>query len=124
LHRFKENATLENTLELFFEYGQPSYQEFERQLVETFDYECFTMVRGYASNICDAAKQVQQIVGGIDEFVNKTLRPLPTRRAQAEKVLASYGQTNRSAFVFARLDNKILNDDQMKKIFWQVLKKN
>lgn len=122
-HRFKSEATLENTLELYFSMGKPSYQEFERQLVATFDYECFTMVRGYASNICDAAKQVQQIVDGIDEFVNETLRPLPTRRAQAEKVLASYGQTNRSAFVFARLDNKVLNDDQMKKIFWQVLKK-
>jgi hypothetical protein len=123
LHRFKGNATLENTLELFFEYGQPSYQEFERQLVATFDYECFTMVRGYASNICDAAKQVHQIIDGIDAFVDGTLRPLPTRRAQAEKVLASYSTTNRSAMVFTRLDDKLLSDDQVKKLFWQVLKK-
>ena len=123
LHRFKSEATLENTLELYFLNGRPSYQEFEQRLIEAFDYECFEMVRGYASSICDAAKDVQRIVEGIDEFVGGTLRPLPTRRAQAEKVIASYGQTNRSAFVFARLDNKVLNDDQMKKLYWQVLKK-
>lgn len=123
LHRFKENATLENTLELFFEYGQPSYQEFERQLQLQFDHECWGMVRGYASNICDAAKQVHQITDGIDAFVDGTLRPLPTRRAQAEKVLASYSTTNRSAMVFTRLDGKQLSDDQVKKLFWQVLKK-
>ena len=93
-HRFKSEATLENTLELYFSMDKPSYQEFERKLVETFDYECFTMVRGYASNICDAAKQVQQITEGIDKFVNGTLRLLPSRKAQAEKVLASYGTTN------------------------------
>jgi|FAXJ01.1.fsa_nt_gi hypothetical protein len=122
-HRFKSEATLENTLELYFSNERPPYQEFERRLIESFDYECFEMVRGYASSICDAAKDVQRIVEGIDEFVEGTLRPLPTRRAQAEKVLASYGQTNRSAFVFARLDNKVLNDDQMKKLYWQVLKK-
>jgi hypothetical protein len=122
-HRFKSEATLENTLELYFSYGQPSYQEFETKLVETFDYECFEMVRGYASQICDASKDVKKIVDGMNEFVTNKLRVLPTRKDQAQLILSSYGNTNRNSFVFALLDNKPLNDDQMKKLFWQCLKK-
>lgn len=122
-HRFKSEATLENTLELYFSYGQPSYQEFATKLVETFDYECFEMVRGYASQICDASKDVKKIVDGMNEFVTNKLRVLPTRKDQAQLILSSYGNTNRNSFVFALLDNKPLNDDQMKKLFWQVLKK-
>lgn len=122
-HRFKSEATLENTLELYFQMGKPSYNDFSIQLQTTFDYECFEMVRGYVSQICDAYKQVQQIVGGFENFVNSALKPLPNRKAQAEKVLASYAVTNRAAMVFALLDGKSLSDDHMKKLFWQVLKK-
>jgi hypothetical protein len=122
-HRFKSEATLENTLELYFQMGKPSYNDFSTQLQTAFDYECFDMVRGYVSQICDAYKQVQQIVSGFQTFVNGTLKPLPNRKAQAEKVLASYAVTNRAAMVFALLDGKILSDDHMKKLFWQVLKK-
>lgn len=123
LHHFKENATLENTLELFFEYEQPSYQEFEKQLQLQFDYECWNMVRGYASNICDAWKDVQKIVAGMQKFVDETLKPLPTRRDQAMKVLAAYGTTNRANFVFSLLDGKMLTNDQFMKLMYQVLKK-
>jgi hypothetical protein len=122
-HRFKSEASLENTLNLYFEMGQPAYSEFEQQLVAMFDYECFEMVRGFASSICDAAKEVRKIVEGMDKFVEETLKPLPNRRLQAEKVLAAYSTTSRASFVFVRLDGKPLNDEQLKKLFWQVLKK-
>lgn len=122
-HRFKSEATLENTLELYFQMGKPSYNDFSTQLQTTFDYECFEMVRGYVSQICDAYKQVQQIVSGFETFVNGTLKLLPNRKAQAEKVLASYAVTNRAAMIFALLDGKQLSDDHMKKLFWQILKK-
>lgn len=122
-HRFKSEATLENTLDLYFSMGKPSYQEFEKKLIEAFDYECFEMVRGFISTICDAHKNVQQIVDGFDYFIENTLKPLPTRKDQAQRVLASYGTTNRASFIFAKLDGRTLSDDQMKKLFWQVLKK-
>jgi hypothetical protein len=72
LHRFKSEATLENTLDLYFSYGKPSYQEFETKLVTTFDYECFGLVRGFASRICDAAKDVDNIVNGFKGFIEGT----------------------------------------------------
>ena len=123
LHRFKSNATLENTLDLFLEYGRLSYQEFERKLTEIFDYECFTMVRGHASNICDAYKEVQKIIAGMQKFVDETLKPLPTRKDQAMKVISSYSASNRANMVFTLLDGNSLTNEQITKLMWQVLKK-
>lgn len=120
-HRFKSNATLENTLDMYFQFDCPTYQEFETKLVELFDYECFGMVRGFASNICDASKQVKQIVDGITGFITPLINK--PRRDAATSILASYGDTGRSAMAFTLLDRKPLSIDQMKKLFWQVLKK-
>jgi len=122
-HRFKSEATLENTLDLYFSYGKPSYQEFESKLTETFDYECFEMVRGYASQICDASKEVNKIVDGFKSFIDNQLKDLSTRKEQAQKVISSYSESNRSSMIFSLLDGKTLTSDQHKKLFWQVLKK-
>ena len=122
-HRFKSEATLENTLDLYFSYGKPSYQEFESKLTETFDYECFEMVRGYASQICDASKEVNKIVDGFKSFIDNQLKVLSTRKEQAQKVISSYSESNRSSMIFSLLDGKTLTTDQHKKLFWQVLKK-
>ena len=121
-HRFKSEATLENTLDLYFSYGKPLYQEFESKLTETFDYECFEMVRGYASQICDASKEVNKIVDGFKSFIDNQLKVLSTRKEQAQKVISSYSESNRSSMIFSLLDGKTLTVDQHKKLFWQVLK--
>ena len=121
-HRFKSEATLENTLDLYFSYDKPSYQEFESKLTETFDYECFEMVRGYASQICDASKEVNKIVDGFKSFIDNQLKVLSTRKEQAQKVISSYSESNRSSMIFSLLDGKTLTSDQHKKLFWQVLK--
>lgn len=121
-HRFKEHATLENTIDLFFSLGVCSYTEFEKKLTEVFDYECFEMVRGHASNICDAWKQVQVIVDGMKRFVTQ-IYTLPNRKEQALMIKSSYGTTNRASFVFSLLDGKNLDSEQLKKLMYQVLKK-
>lgn len=122
-HRFKSEATLENTLDLYFSYDKPSYQEFASKLTETFDYECFEMVRGYASQVCDASKEVNKIVDGFKSFIDNQLKSLSTRKEQAQKVISSYSESNRSSMIFTLLDGKNLTTDQQKKLFWQVLKK-
>jgi hypothetical protein len=120
-HRFKENATLENTLDLFVAYGYPQYQEFEAKLVEQFDYECFGMVRGFASTIVDAFKQVKDIEDGMYRFALPLMK-LPRKEAAA-KVLQSYGVTNRANFAFTLLDGKPFGAKEYTKLLWQVLKK-
>lgn len=120
-HRFKENATLENTLDLFVAYGYPQYQEFEAKLAEQFDHECFVMVRGFASTIVDAFKQVKDIEDGMYRFALPLMK-IP-RKDAAAKVLQSYGVTNRSNFVFTLLDGKPFGDKEYTKLMRQVLKK-
>jgi hypothetical protein len=122
-HRFKENATLENTLDLFVAYGYPQYQEFEAKLVEQFDYECFEMVRGFASTVVDAFKQVKEIEAGMQRFLDQQVRNLPTRRLQAVVVKQSYGETNLAAFLFTLLDCKPFGAKEYTKLMRQVLKK-
>jgi hypothetical protein len=120
LHRFKENATLENTLELFVEYGCPSYEEFENKLQSQFDYECWSMIRGFASNVCDAKKEIDKIINHMIEFV-EPLKIIP-RKDAAKKIIDSYGISNRQSFCFQILDGKILGSDAIKKLLWQILK--
>ena len=122
LHAFKGNATYENTVELFFEFGMPSYQEFEAKLIEKFDYECFNMVRGFISTICDGYKDVLNIVEGMNRFVTK-IKSLPNRKEQAIAVFSSYGkESNRSSYIFALLDGKQLTRDQLMKLLYQATK--
>jgi len=123
LHRFKSNATFENTVELFFEYGMPDYVTFREQLVAHFDWECFNMIQGFLSDICDGYKEVLKIVEGMKNFLenNKNL----SRKDLAMKVFSSYGgeNNNRASFVFTLKDRGELNKDQLKKLLFQVTKK-
>jgi hypothetical protein len=123
-HRFKSSVTLENTLDLYFANNQPKYQDFVNILIDTFDYECFEMVRGYVSEILDASKEVEKIVDGFHNFIYTHLVQLKNRKLQAEKVIQSYSTTNRSSMLFTLLDKKPLSREQLEKLFWQVLKTN
>lgn len=120
LHRFKANANIETTVDLFFALQCPTFQEFERKLIEQFDYECYTLVRGFASNVCDAYNQVLQIIDGMRSKV-ASLANL-TRKAQAQNILQSYGETNRASMTFSLLDGKELNNEQRKKLLYQCMK--
>jgi len=121
LHRFKSNATLENTIDLFFEYKTPSYQELEKALQSQFDFECWKMIRGFASNICDGWKDVQKIIVGITNFV-EPLKSIP-RKDAAKSILSAYGGGGRSNMAFTLLDSRPLSTEQEKKLLYQVLKK-
>jgi len=123
LHRFKSNATFENTVDLFVEFGMPSYQEFEAKLIQTFDFECYQMVRGFISTICDGWKEVKKIEDGMKKFVD-SIKNLPTRKDKALRIIESYGgeSNNRAGMIFTILDNKPFTNDMYKKLLYQVTK--
>ena len=130
LHRMKEAlASFDKVVDVWSEQGEPSYTDFEAFITNQFDYELWQQVRGEASRICDAAKDVQQIVNGMQKYVDGTLLPIgdpkdkKVRGQQARQVVASYGITNRANFVFKLLDGKPLEADDRKKLLYQVLKK-
>lgn len=120
-HRMKsEVSSVEKVIDLWFAQGRPSYQEFYKFIADTFDHELAVMCQGNISNVCDAWKGVQPILTGFASFVEKVKHL--SRREAAEKILQAYGQTNRAAFVFSLLDGKALNNDQLKKLLYQVIK--
>lgn len=124
LHRMKEEfGSIERLIDVWFSWDCPDYQATENKIVTQFDWELFQTIRGDVSNICDAWKEVQKIEAGFNAFVNETLKPLPTRKDQALKTVAAYGQTNRASFIFKLLDGKTLARDDQKKLLYQVLKK-
>ena len=120
-HRFKSNANIETVMDLFIEFGYPNFLEFQAKITETFDYECAAMVLPFVSQISDAYKTVQKIVGGMTTFVS-SLKGM-TRKEQALKIIAAYGETNRASYCFQLLDEKLINSEGIKKLLFQVLKK-
>jgi hypothetical protein len=123
LHHLKsELSNIEKVLDLWLEQGMPDYQTFYNYIFTTFDFELAEQVKGMISRICDAKKEVDLIVSGMNEFVNNRLRSLPSRKEQAQLVISSYGETNRAAFVFKILDTRPLGKEEYKKLLFQVLK--
>lgn len=130
LHRMKEAlASFDKVVDVWSEQGEPSYTDFEAFISGQFDWELWTQIRGDASRICDAAKDVQHIIEGMQKYVNNTLLPMGDplnkiiRGQQARQVIASYGITNRANFVFKLLEGKPLAADDRKKLLYQILKK-
>jgi hypothetical protein len=123
LHHLKsELSSLEKVLDVWLEQGMPDYQTFYNYIFTTFDFELAEQIKGTISRICDAKKEVDMIVSGMNDFVNNRLKTLPTRKLQAEQVISAYGNTNRAAFLFKILDNRPLGKEEYKKLLFQVLK--
>jgi hypothetical protein len=123
LHYLKsELSNIEKVIDVWLEQGMPDYQTFYNYIFTTFDYELAEQCRGMISRICDAKKEVDMIVSGMNDFVNNRLKTLPTRKLQAEQVISAYGNTNRASFLFKILDNRPLGKEEYKKLLFQVLK--
>ena len=118
-----EMSTIDKVLTYWFDEGRPAYQDFYAKLA-AFDYEVAERSRGFMSRICDADKEVKEMVEGMKRFVSTQLLSLPNRREQAAKVFASYGDTIRNACVFTLLDNKEIDDKKYEKLMYQKLKKD
>jgi len=124
LHRMKESlSSIDKVIDVWFEQDRPPYQTFEDNITKQFDFDLWQQIRGEASKICDAWKGVEKIIEGMRKFVDGTLRPMATRREQAERVISSYSVSNRASMVFSLLDSKPLTSEQGKKLLYQVLKK-
>lgn len=124
LHHMKsELSSREKVIDVWFNFGKPSYTEFYEKVETQFDHELAEQIRGDISNICDAWKEVLKIEEGMKKFLKEQVLPMPTRKLQAVVVIQSYGKTNRANFLFKLLDGKTLSDEDYKKLLWQVLKK-
>lgn len=124
LHHMKsELSSTEKVMDVWLEQKMPDYNSFYNYISTTFDFELAEQCRGHISNLCDGRKEVDKIIDHMRGFVNSKVRHLTSRKEQALTILNSYGETNRSGYLFKILDNKPLEKDDYKKLMFQVLKK-
>ena len=122
LHSLKsEISNIEKLVDVYLEWGMPVYEDFEKKIVEIFDYELFTQVRSDISKICDAYKEVTKIIEHMREFVSKLKGS--SRKDQALSIIGSYGQTCKKAIAFNLLDGKELDKKSWKTLLMQALGK-
>lgn len=129
-HRLKEEfCNFERVLDFYIAQNCPDFKSFQERVSQVTDWETATEIVGDISKCVDAWKEVRQITSGMNRFVEEKLKPLGNpfdkkdRGQMAKSVLQAYGNTNRSSFVFKCLDGKELDKDDLKKLFYQVLKK-
>jgi len=130
LHRAKsEISSIDKVIDVYIDWfmdrhtlsHEPTgYPEFFEYLKEKFDYEIATMAIGHASRICDAMKEVHEIMKALFDY--GIVRINIPRKIAAQQILQAYGSTGRAAIVFKVLDRKVIGADEYKKILYQVLK--
>lgn len=120
-HRMKsELGSYERLIDFYFEQGLPDYQDFYSYLEKNFDFEIAEAYRGDISRICTGMKEVNKLLESMQTKVND-LKGKP-RKDAAAVILQAYGQTNRSGMAFKLLDGKKLENDDIKKLLYQVTK--
>lgn len=121
LHRMKsELGSYEKVMDLYFTLDRPSYTDFYNYVMNTFDFELAEQAKSHMSKVCDGMKEVNQIMIAMKAKA-ESLKHLP-RKDAALRILADYGETNRSGMVFSYLDGKDLKTNDMKKLLFQVSK--
>lgn len=128
-HRLKEEfSSFEKLLDFYIEEKCPDFSTFSNRVSEVTDWETVTQLIGDISKCVDAKDTVLKIMKGMWVFVSQRLLPMgdpkdkKVRGEMAKLVISSYGKTNRTSMVFKILDNKELDNDDMKRLFYQVLK--
>lgn len=122
LHRMKSNlSSIDKVVDVFYEIGKPTYVDFYDYIANNFDFELAEYCRGHMSKIVDANKEVQKIIASMYTFLEERVMPLTSRKEQAMVIIQDYRKTNRSSFLFHMLDGNELNNDQEKKLMFQVI---
>lgn len=123
-HRFKSNATLANTIDLFFSFNCPDKIEFEKLLVQNFDFECFQMVEQFVPIIISTYNKLLAEIHDINNFILPYYLVPKSRKEVALAILAKYKESGLSPFVFQIYDKKVLDFDSKRKMFNILLENN
>ena len=116
-HRFKSNATLANTIDLFFSFNCPEKEQFQELLVKNFDFECYQMVEQFIDPIINNWLKVRRQIHDIKNFVQPYYLIEKPRKEFALAVLDKYQKDGLQSFVFSIFDKGDLSLDLTKKLF-------
>ncbi len=121
LHRVKSQLNSENNLiEYYVESGMPSYDVFSKKIETEFDFEIVRQLDPLITKICDTGSHVAELIESMKDFV-KSIRNFETRKQQAEFIIATYTNTNRTSYIFHMLNNKELTNEHKIKLMHQCL---
>ena len=121
VHRIKSHLnSTENLIEYYINSKMPDADTFLNKIETDYDYEVAIQLKDEISRICKAGEEVKKIICNMKDFV-KSIRGFKTRKQQAEHILTTYGNVNRSSFVFSLLDGKEISNIQILKLIEQTL---
>lgn len=119
---FERGADRENIVDAWIASDSPAFNDFIDKIAKTFTPAFADGMKGEISHICDAGKEVGNIVTGMNEFVRTRLIPLSPAKEVESVVKASYGKTNRADYVLKLYRGQPLTDDDRKKLLYQCIK--
>ena len=112
-----------NLIEYYIQSEMPNKEDFLKKIEIDYDYEIVIQLKDEISKICHTGEEVKKIVNNMKEFV-QSIRGFENRKDQAQHILTTYRNTNKSSFVFSLLDGKELDDIQIFKLMNQTLENN
>lgn len=119
IHRIKSQLNSTNNLiEYYVQSKMPSEEDFFKKIETEYDYEIAIQLKEELSKICNAGEEVKKIIENMKDFV-QSIRGFKTRKEKANYIITTYGNSNRSSFVFSLLDGKELDDNQKIKLIEQ-----
>lgn len=118
-HAFKSNVTVKNMVEMYFEWGKPSKEEFLKRIENEFDYECMTMAEEVVERVIDINKSIHDYLQDIKQRV----APL---KGMSQKEAAMHIQSNFQPkdmkYAFNFFNNKPILDITYKKLMIEFFK--
>jgi hypothetical protein len=112
-----------NLIEYYLKSKMPDVETFLNKIETDYDYEIAIQLKDEIEKICNAGEEVKKIIHNMKDFVN-SIRGFKTRKQQAEHIVTTYGNVNRSSFAFSLLDGKELDDIQIFKLIDQIFQNN
>lgn len=118
LHAFRSKCTINTLLDLFFEWNEPTYNDFLNKVETQFDYECMTLAQPLVEDLYCGVDNLQCLLRDIQAFVqsNKNLE----QKEFALKVVEKCGDKKHLSAVYFAM-RKGLSFDRAARILLEEL---
>jgi len=116
LHRvFTGVKSVDHLFDIFFEYGEPKREEFEKQLATNFDWELVTTLKPLMDELYLRTKRIATRITWIVLYLQNPDFVKLDRKEKAKKILQFFPDC--SGIAFAILDNKDLSPKKLWETF-------
>ena len=118
MHRFKENATYKNIVELYIQNNKPDHDAFCDLIKGLYDFECLEYVKDHIQSLYKRKEEIDLIINDCKLFINNNLHL--NRKDFASNAFEFYGKTKNTGYIFTLFDNGDLDNKQYKDMLLDV----